>query len=133
MRTEMLLHALRTQGVVLRLLVCLVITACSSTSIFDRAPFDEAVWKAERNKALNSDLRWKMVDSLLRNHENLIGMSRAEILSLLGPPDQRFPMEASNTTAEEFGYHLGQLQSGEDVTLAILFSGERVYEARVDT
>ena len=48
----------------------------------NRLPFDSAEWKAGQE----NDIRIRMVDSLLRNYE-LRGKTRAEILALLGEPD----------------------------------------------
>lgn len=48
----------------------------------NRMPFDSAKWKAGNE----NDIRIRMVDSLLRKNE-LNGKTRAEILALLGEPD----------------------------------------------
>lgn len=48
----------------------------------NRLPFDAAEWKAGQE----NDIRIRMVDSLLHNYE-LRGKTRAEILALLGKPD----------------------------------------------
>ena len=48
----------------------------------NRLPFDSAKWKAGQE----NDIRIRMVDSLLHNYE-LRGKTRAEILALLGKPD----------------------------------------------
>lgn len=48
----------------------------------NRMPFESAKWKAGNE----NDIRIRMVDSLLRKYE-LNGKTRAEILALLGEPD----------------------------------------------
>jgi hypothetical protein len=51
-----------------------------------RRSFDSAVWKSSLSNSSPGDpVRLRMVDSLLRQRQ-LIGMSRSEIVSLLGAP-----------------------------------------------
>jgi len=47
--------------------------------------FDGAAWTAEKNWDRDNP-RWKMIPSLLRDNK-LIGMTKLEIIQLLGPPD----------------------------------------------
>jgi outer membrane protein assembly factor BamE (lipoprotein component of BamABCDE complex) len=49
-------------------------------------PFDSAVWKASPVKLSYDSIRLRMVDDLMKNH-TLEGMSRTEIVDLLGEPD----------------------------------------------
>jgi hypothetical protein len=65
--------------------------------------FDTARWKEGVNTEATSTLRWDMMNSLRMKHR-LKGMSKTEILELLGPPD-------SERTGE-FYYFLGFSQNG---------------------
>ncbi len=64
--------------------------------------FDSARWKATPSSFSHESIRQRMVDDLLRTHP-LVGRSRAEVESLIGPP---------NTTAYfdnyDMVYALGQ-------------------------
>ncbi len=50
-----------------------------------RLPFEQNAWKANPDSTEMDPIRLRMVDDLLAHH-NFIGMSRAEIDDLLGPP-----------------------------------------------
>lgn len=50
-----------------------------------RAPFDKHVWKAAKTWDFDN-IRGTMVRSLLNDHE-FTGMTRLEVVELLGPPD----------------------------------------------
>lgn len=55
------------------------------SEVYQRVPFDSAVWKASLNKDDDGKLRLRMVDDLLKRH-TLVGMTRTQISDLLGEP-----------------------------------------------
>lgn len=63
--------------------------------------FDSEKWKTQSETEMT--LRWDMMNSLRKNH-NLKGMTKAEIIELLGIPTQSY-----NTT---FNYDLGPSKRG---------------------
>ena len=83
--------------------------------------FESEKWKtADLNSANNLSLRWDMMNSL-RNNQYLIGMSRKEIIGLLGNPDENF------TDEKTFRYYLGYSHSGINTgSLIIDFENEIV-------
>ncbi len=83
--------------------------------------FDSAKWKtADMNSEVNWSLRWDMMNSLRNNYE-LIGMSKKEIISLLGQPIDEFSKN------DIFYYSLGMARSGvETGVLIIRFENDRV-------
>lgn len=50
-------------------------------------PFDSALWKSARNNTASNSTRLRMVDNLLEN-QTLEGMSKQDIIKLLGEPDE---------------------------------------------
>ena len=70
--------------------------------------FDAQKWKtAKMNSEDESSMRWDMMNSLRDNYK-LVGMSKKQIINLLGKPDERF------TTENTFRYYLGYSHSGID-------------------
>lgn len=68
--------------------------------------FESEKWKTvDLNQENNWSLRWDMMNSLRNNH-NLNGMSKKEIIGLLGKPDENF------TNEKTFRYYLGYSHSG---------------------
>lgn len=68
-----------------------------------REKFDAQKWKtANLNLEENLSLRWDMMNSLRNNYE-LIGMSKNEVIDLLGKPDDDFSTGKTIT----FRYYLG--------------------------
>lgn len=66
--------------------------------------FDSKKWKtADLTLEDNASLRWDMMNSLRNNHD-LIGMSKSEIITLLG--NEGF------TTGNTFRYYLGYTHTG---------------------
>jgi hypothetical protein len=95
-----------------------------------RRPFDSAAWKSSlASNNLKDPVRLRMVDDLLRRHR-LAGMSRSEIIALLGSPP---PTEYFRNY--DFVYWLGPERgfiSIDSEWLAIRFdSNDRVAEARI--
>lgn len=83
--------------------------------------FDSHKWKATKLENENDfSLRWDMMNSL-RNNYKLLGMSKSEIIKLLGKPDSTF------STPKTFRYFLGYAHSGIDTgSLVIEFKNESV-------
>jgi len=82
--------------------------------------FDSYQWKyANLNSENYMSLRWDMINSL-RNNYDLIGMSKSDIIKLLGKPE-----ESSQT--ETFNYYLGYSHTGINTgSLTIKFSKDTV-------
>lgn len=78
--------------------------------------FDSEKWKsADMNSEDNFSLRWDMMNSLRNNHE-LIGMSKNEIIHLLGKPDDNF------STEKALRYYLGYSKRGINTgSLTLIF------------
>lgn len=92
---------------------------------FDSTAWKEAAWKSSVGP--HSHARLAMVDDLL-NRYKLIGMTRAQIFDLLGPPS---PSESSQSDAN-YIYYLGPERnfiSIDDEWLDIKFGGDRVVSA----
>ncbi|WP_166924325.1 hypothetical protein [Flavobacterium poyangense] len=83
--------------------------------------FNSERWKnADLNLEKNSTMRWNMMNSLRNNYE-LIGMSKNEIINLLGKPNGNF------LKAKEFSYYLGYTKTGINTgSLTITFENEKV-------
>lgn len=75
--------------------------------------FDPQVWKtANLNLEENISLRWDMMNDL-RNRYPLVGMTKREIVDLLGsPPD---------TDGAEFRYYLGYSKRGINTGSLIIY------------
>ena len=84
-------------------------------------PFDSEQWKnADLNAEENWSLRWDMMNSL-RNDYQLIGMSKNEIVDLLGEPNNK------TETFAQYRYSLGYAHFGIDTgTLIIEFEKDSV-------
>lgn len=78
--------------------------------------FESQKWKnANMNSEENWSLRWDMINDL-RNDYLLIGMSKNEIIKLLGEPDNK------SEISSQFRYYLGYAHFGIDTgTLIIEF------------
>ena len=88
--------------------------------------FDSQKWKnSNLNLEENMTLRWDMMNSLRNNYE-LIGMSKAEIIKLLGEPD------GSLTTGNDFKYYLGYSKNGINTgSLTVTFENGKVTKINV--
>lgn len=88
--------------------------------------FDSEKWKTTNLASENNmSLRWDMMNSL-RNNNNLIGMSKNEIINLLGKPNENF------TTNNIFRYYLGYTHTGINTgSLVITFDNGTVSEISV--
>ncbi len=83
--------------------------------------FESQKWKtANMNSEVNLSLRWDMMNSL-RNDYQLIGMSKNEIVDLLGEPINK------TETFAQYRYSLGYAHFGIDTgTLIIEFEKDSV-------
>lgn len=81
--------------------------------------FNSKIWKtADLNSELNLSLRWDMMNDL-RNKYKLIGMTKNEIINLLGIPE--------NETNSEFRYYLGYSKRGINTgSLIITFDQNKI-------
>ena len=83
--------------------------------------FESQKWKtANMNSEVNLSLSWDMMNDL-RNDYQLIGMSKNEIIKLLGEPDNK------SESFSQFRYSLGYAHFGIDTgTLIIEFEKDSV-------
>lgn len=84
--------------------------------------FDSYVWKtANLNKEENWSLRWDMINDLRKGYK-LVGMTKMEIIDLLGNP--------YSGTKSEFHYYLGYSKTGINTgTLTISFDEKEIVTA----
>lgn len=110
------------------ILIIIVITICGFAlrGKISGEKFDSEKWKtADLASENNWSLRWDMVNSL-RNNNNLIGMSKSEVINLLGKPTESF------TTENTFRYYLGYSHTGINTgSLVLTFSNGIVSEISV--
>jgi hypothetical protein len=81
--------------------------------------FDSAIWKtANLNLEENMTLRWDMMNDLRKKYK-LVGMTKDEIIDLLGDP--------GDTASSEFRYYLGYSKTGINTgTLIITFNDNNI-------
>lgn len=85
--------------------------------------FDSDKWKNWTESETEWSLRWDMMNSLRNNYE-LKGMSKKQILELLGEPESK--------TDSEFAYYLGYSKRGINTgRLTIKFENNKVVEYSV--
>ena len=85
--------------------------------------FDSEKWKNWTESETEWSLRWDMMNSL-RNNYDLTGMSKNEILKLLGEPESK--------TENECGYYLGFSKRGINTgRLTIKFDNDKVTDFSV--
>lgn len=100
---------------------CLIIIGFTLRGKISGEKFESEKWKtADLNNENNLSLRWDMMNSLRNNH-NLIGMSKKEIIDLLGNPYENY------TSEKTFRYYLGYSHTGINTgSLIINFENEVV-------
>ena len=81
--------------------------------------FNSELWKtANLNSEENMTLRWDMMNDL-RNKHKLVGMTKKEIIELLGDP--------GDIASSEFRYYLGYSKTGINTgTLIITFNDKNI-------
>jgi hypothetical protein len=100
------------------------------TDLIQRLPFDSNTWKSVAWKTSigqHSDIRIHMVDDLFSRHK-LIGMTRKQLIELLGQPSTF----ESAQSPYEYIYYLGRERSFiciDDEWLDIKFYGDLVVSA----
>jgi hypothetical protein len=91
----------------LRLTLLIAVLIVSAVLLRGKIPhekFNSELWKtANLNSENNMSLRWDMMNDLRNNHK-LVGMTKKEIIELLGEP--------ADTTGSEFRYYLGYSKTG---------------------
>ena len=81
--------------------------------------FNSELWKtANLNSEKNWSLRWDMTNDL-RNSHKLVGMTKKEIIELLGDP--------GDTSSSEFRYYLGYSKTGINTgSMVIKFNNKNI-------
>lgn len=112
----------------LRLPLIIAILILSAFLLRGKIPhekFNSELWKtANLNSEENMTLRWDMMNDL-RNKHKLVGMTKKEIIELLGDP--------GDAASSEFRYYLGYSKTGINTgTLIITFNDKNIVtEVRV--
>lgn len=106
----------------LRLPLIVVILILSAVLLRGKIPhekFNSELWKtANLNSEENMTLRWDMMNDL-RNKHKLVGLTKKEIIELLGDP--------GDTASSEFRYYLGYSKTGINTgTLIITFNDKNI-------
>ena len=92
--------------IILIIFISIIVCGLTMRGKISGEKFDAKKWKtADLNSEMNCSLRWDMMNSLRNNH-SLIGMSKKEIINLLGKPDESF------TSEKTFRYYLGYSHKG---------------------
>ncbi|KLT70083.1 hypothetical protein AB674_09250 [Flavobacterium sp. ABG] len=113
-------------NIFLNVLIIVFVCALGLRGKISGEKFVSQKWKnANLNLEDNMTMRWDMMNSL-RNNYKLIGMSKNEIINLLGKPSSSF------STEKEFRYYLGYSKTGINTgSLTITFENEKVTEINV--
>jgi len=107
------------------LIVALTIFTPDAENYFNRIEFDREQWINWEETETTASLRWNMVHDLTTEHK-LLGMTRSEVIELLGPPDDEFEIKGS------IYYYLGMAGYGIDTgTLMIKFKDDTVIDYKV--
>lgn len=117
---------MRKTNLILIIIVAIFICGLAFRGKVSGEEFNSEKWKkANLSLEENMTLRWDMMNSL-RNNYTLIGMSKSEIIHLLGKPDDNF------STEKDFRYYLGYSKSGIDTgSLTVKFENGRVTGSEV--
>lgn len=95
-------------------ILVIIIIAFALKGRITHVEFSSDKWKNWKESEAEWSLRWDMMNSLRNNYE-LQGMSKDEIIELLGEPESQ--------TQTEFLYYLGMAKKGIDTgTLTIKFN-----------
>lgn len=107
------------------LFIAFIIFTPDINNYFNRIEFDREQWINWEETETTASLRWNMVYDLTSKYE-LTGMTRSEVIELLGPPDDEFEIKAS------MYYHLGMSGHGIDTgTLIIKLKGDKVIDYKI--
>lgn len=85
------------------ILIILAAGAYLVNKLTEPISFDSEKWKNQVESEANWSVRWDMMNSLRKNYE-LKGMTKSEVIELLGEPSQKY-----NST---FSYDLGPSKRG---------------------
>lgn len=88
-------------------------------------PFDGVVWQQHAADVSPTNPRRAMAHALVQ-HNSLLGKTRAEILTMLGQP-------MHDSQIKTLYFVVGQLESGELVSLAVNFEHDRVAKTFIHT
>lgn len=101
------------------IIVAIIITAFMLRGKIPHEKFNSEVWKtANLNLEENMTLRWDMMNDL-RNKYKLVGMTKKQIMDLLGP--------GGDYTSSEFTYYLGYSKTGINTgSLIITFNDKDI-------
>lgn len=100
---ESFLKIARTIRDGLAILIILAAGAYLVNKLTEPISFDSEKWKNQVESEANWSVRWDMMNSLRKNYE-LKGMTKSEVIELLGEPSQKY-----NST---FSYDLGSSKRG---------------------
>lgn len=104
----------RTFKIGLLSILILILIAFALKGRITHEEFNSDRWKNWKNSEAEWSLRWDMMNSLRNNYE-LKGMTKDEIIELLGEPE--------SLSQKEFSYYLGMAKWGIDIgTLTIKFN-----------
>jgi hypothetical protein len=94
-----------------------------------RRPFNSVQWKAVARTSSNGKIRGRMIDDLLQAH-NIKGMTRAQLLALLGNDDN----SKGKPTKGDLTYYLGSDRFMGMVFLEVIFDrNDRVARYQIVT
>lgn len=101
------------------LITILIVTAILPPGKIPYEKFNSELCKtANLNLESNWSLRWDMMNDLRTKHK-LVGMTKKEIIDLLGDPEV--------TASNEFSYYLGYTKTGINTgTLIIIFNENKI-------
>ncbi|RZJ47895.1 MAG: hypothetical protein EOO44_21820 [Flavobacterium sp.] len=117
---------MKKNNIILIVIVTLFVWCLGFRGKVSGEEFNSEKWKkANLNLEENMTLRWDMMNSL-RNNYTLIGMSKSDIINLLGKPDDSF------STVKDFRYYLGYTKNGINTgSLTVKFENGIVTEIDV--
>lgn len=96
---------MRKPIIIFIILISIIVCGIGLRGKISGKKFNSQKWKTTKmNSEEDFSLRWNMMNSL-RNNYKLIGMSKNEIIKLLGKSDENF------TTEKTFRYYLGSSYS----------------------
>lgn len=101
------------------IIVAIILTAFMLRGKIPHEKFNSGVWKtANLNREENMTLRWDMMNDL-RNRYKLVGMTKKQIIDLLG--------NGGDLNSSEFRYYLGYSKTGINTgTLIITFNDKDI-------
>lgn len=121
---------MKIAAILFPLVLCLGLVGCDSKTNTELT-FDPNAWK--NAVGAQTELRNKMLRDLLAKH-NIVGMSKHEVIELLGEPDRKDRF-SSDSGESDFNYNLGPETGGfisiDSDWLTIKFKGDSAIEVLV--